>query len=88
MAHIPEIPASAYTLEMETLGVILGIPVFEGDRIPVSCNALTSGTRPLQFLPALGFDFPVRYDTDAMRGFQIEEQSCSAYCLYTDSCVT
>ncbi|KDP35077.1 hypothetical protein JCGZ_11029 [Jatropha curcas] len=59
MAHIPEIPASAYTPETETLGVILDIPVFEGDRIPVSRNTLTSGTRPLQFLPAPGSDFPV-----------------------------
>ncbi|KDP25678.1 hypothetical protein JCGZ_24161 [Jatropha curcas] len=72
MAQVPEIPASAYTPAMETLGVIPDIPVFEGDQIPVSHNALTSGTWPLQFLPAPGFDFSVRYDTNAMRGFQSE----------------
>ncbi|KDP34647.1 hypothetical protein JCGZ_11960 [Jatropha curcas] len=69
MAQVPEIPASAYTPEMETLGVIPDIPDFEGDRIPVSRNALTSGMRPLQFLPAPGSDFPIRYNTDTMRGF-------------------
>ncbi|KDP38798.1 hypothetical protein JCGZ_05750 [Jatropha curcas] len=57
---------------MEILGVIPDIPVFEGDRISVSRNALTSGTRPLQFLPALGFDFPIRHNTDAMHDFQRE----------------
>ncbi|KDP37737.1 hypothetical protein JCGZ_05227 [Jatropha curcas] len=72
MAQIPEIPASAYTPEMETLGVIPDIPVFEGDQIPMSHNALTSDTQPLQFLPASGSDFPIRYNTDAMRGFQSE----------------
>ncbi|KDP46679.1 hypothetical protein JCGZ_12203 [Jatropha curcas] len=73
MAQVPEIPASAYTPEMETLGVIPDIPVFKGNRIPVSRNALTSGMRPLQFLPARGSDFPIRYNTDAMRGFQSED---------------
>ncbi|KDP46590.1 hypothetical protein JCGZ_13710 [Jatropha curcas] len=67
-----EIPASAYTLEMEILGVIPDIPVFEGDRIPVSRNALTSGIRPRQFLRALGSDFLIGHNTDAMRGFQSE----------------
>ncbi|KDP44632.1 hypothetical protein JCGZ_22051 [Jatropha curcas] len=70
MAHFPEIPASAYTPDMEILGVIPDIPVFEGDRVPVSRNALTPGTRPLQLLPLSGSDFPVRHDTDAMRSFQ------------------
>ncbi|KDP39412.1 hypothetical protein JCGZ_03694 [Jatropha curcas] len=54
---------------METLGMIPDIPILKGDRIPMSHNALTSGTRPLQFLPAPGSDFSVRYDTDAMHGF-------------------
>ncbi|KDP27715.1 hypothetical protein JCGZ_19995 [Jatropha curcas] len=57
---------------METLGVIPDIPVFEGDRVPVSRNALTPYTRPLQFLPASGSNFPVCYNTDVMHGFQIE----------------
>ncbi|KDP24699.1 hypothetical protein JCGZ_26503 [Jatropha curcas] len=72
MAQVPEIPASAYTPEMETMGVIPDIPVFEGDRIPVSRNALNSGTRPLQFLPVPGSNFSIRYNTDAMCGFQSE----------------
>ncbi|KDP27557.1 hypothetical protein JCGZ_20090 [Jatropha curcas] len=57
---------------MEIFGVIPDIPVFEGARIPVSRHALTPGTRPLQFLLAPDFDFSVRYETDAMRGFQNE----------------
>ncbi|KDP20567.1 hypothetical protein JCGZ_04904 [Jatropha curcas] len=72
MAHLPEIPASAYTPEMDTLGAIPNIPVFEGERVPVSRNALTPGTRPLQLLSLPSSDFPVRHDTDAMRGFQSE----------------
>ncbi|KDP29485.1 hypothetical protein JCGZ_19324 [Jatropha curcas] len=70
MAHLPEIPTSAYTPEMDILGVIPNIPVSEGDRVPVSRNALTPGTRPLQLLPLPGCDFLVQHDTDAMRGFQ------------------
>ncbi|KDP27397.1 hypothetical protein JCGZ_20221 [Jatropha curcas] len=61
MAHLPEIPASAYTPEMDILGAIPDIPVFEGDRVPVSRNALTPGMRPLQLLPLPGSDFP--FDT-------------------------
>ncbi|KDP46997.1 hypothetical protein JCGZ_02433 [Jatropha curcas] len=72
MAHLPEIPASAYTTEMDILGVIPDIPVFEGDRVPVSHNALTPGTRSLQLLPVPGSDFSIRHDTDAIRGFQSE----------------
>ncbi|KDP45553.1 hypothetical protein JCGZ_18178 [Jatropha curcas] len=72
MAHIPEIPTSAYTPEMDILGVIPDIPVFEGDRVPVSRNTLTPGMRPLQLLSVPGFDFPIRHDTDAMRSFQSE----------------
>ncbi|KDP21966.1 hypothetical protein JCGZ_03196 [Jatropha curcas] len=72
MAQLSEIPASAYTLEMDTLGAIPVIPVFEGDQVSVSRNALTPRTRPRQLLPLPGSDFPVRLDTDAMRGFQSE----------------
>ncbi|KDP30912.1 hypothetical protein JCGZ_15490 [Jatropha curcas] len=72
MSQFPEIPVSAYTLEMNTLGAISDIPIFEGERVPVSCNALTPGTRPLQLLPLLGIEFPARHETGAMRGFQTE----------------
>ncbi|KDP21736.1 hypothetical protein JCGZ_03272 [Jatropha curcas] len=72
MSQLPEIPASAYTSEMNTLGVIPDITVFEGERVPVSRNALTPGTRPLQRLPLPGTEFPVRHETGAMRGFQTE----------------
>ncbi|KDP24887.1 hypothetical protein JCGZ_24431 [Jatropha curcas] len=51
MAQLPEILTSAYTPEMDTLGVIPVIPVFEGARVSMSRNALTPGTRPLQLLP-------------------------------------
>ncbi|KDP42152.1 hypothetical protein JCGZ_03019 [Jatropha curcas] len=44
MAHLPEIHASTYTPEMDTLGTILDIPIFEGERVPMSRNALTPGT--------------------------------------------
>ncbi|KDP20296.1 hypothetical protein JCGZ_08372 [Jatropha curcas] len=44
MSQLSEIPASAYTPKMDTLGL----------------------------LPLSGSDFPVRHDTDAMRGFQSE----------------
>ncbi|KDP40419.1 hypothetical protein JCGZ_03769 [Jatropha curcas] len=86
MAHLPEIPASAYTPEMDILGVIPDIPVFEGDRVPVSRNALTPGTRPLQLLPASGSDFPIRQNTDAMRGFQSEMRHAAV--LWKNSSVT
>ncbi|KDP28039.1 hypothetical protein JCGZ_19716 [Jatropha curcas] len=75
MAHLPEIPTSAYTPEMDTLGVILDIPIFEGELVPVSRNSLTPRTRSLQLLPLPGSDFPVRHDTDAMRGFQSERHT-------------
>ncbi|KDP36228.1 hypothetical protein JCGZ_09948 [Jatropha curcas] len=82
MAHLPEIPASAYTPEMDILGVVPDIPVFKGDPVPVSRNALTPGPRPLQLLLVPGSDFPIRHDTDAMRGFQSE------WCHTGVSCVT
>ncbi|KDP20527.1 hypothetical protein JCGZ_04954 [Jatropha curcas] len=72
MSQLPEIPASAYTLEMNTLGAILDISIFEGERVPISRNALTPGTRPLQLLQLPGTEFPVRHETSAMRGFQTE----------------
>ncbi|KDP21603.1 hypothetical protein JCGZ_03607 [Jatropha curcas] len=49
---------------MAALGAIPDIPVFEGERVPVSRNALTLGTRPLQLLPLPGSEFPVRHDTE------------------------
>ncbi|KDP33047.1 hypothetical protein JCGZ_13633 [Jatropha curcas] len=66
---------------MEILGVIPNIPVFEGDQIPVSRNALISDTRPLQFLPALGSDFQILHNTDAMRGFQSEWRHAGESCV-------
>ncbi|KDP30563.1 hypothetical protein JCGZ_16922 [Jatropha curcas] len=72
MSQTSEIPASAYTPEMETLGALPDIPTFDGEPVPVSRNPLTSGTRPLQLLPLLGTKFPVRYETSRMRGFHSE----------------
>ncbi|KDP29618.1 hypothetical protein JCGZ_19145 [Jatropha curcas] len=72
MSQLPEIPASAYTPEMNTPGAIPDIPVFQGEWVPVSRNTLTPGTRPLQLLPLPGTEFPVRHETGAMRGFQTE----------------
>ncbi|KDP39784.1 hypothetical protein JCGZ_05085 [Jatropha curcas] len=43
MSHLPEIPASAYTLEMETLGAISDIPTFDGDPVPVDLGKACSG---------------------------------------------
>ncbi|KDP41047.1 hypothetical protein JCGZ_03153 [Jatropha curcas] len=51
MSQISEIPASAYTPEMETLGALPDIPTFDGEPVPVSRNPLTSGTRPCEPLP-------------------------------------
>ncbi|KDP33304.1 hypothetical protein JCGZ_13459 [Jatropha curcas] len=72
MSQLSEIPTFAYTPEMETLGAIPDIPTFDGELVPVSRNPLTSGTRPLQLLPMPGTEFPVRYETSRMRGFQTE----------------
>ncbi|KDP25155.1 hypothetical protein JCGZ_24257 [Jatropha curcas] len=72
MSQPSEILASAYTPEMETLEVLPDIPTFDGEPMPVSQNPLTLGTRPLQLLPSLGTEFPVRYETSRMRGFQSE----------------
>ncbi|KDP42542.1 hypothetical protein JCGZ_01796 [Jatropha curcas] len=74
MSQLPEIPSSTYTPEMNTLGAIPDIPTFEGEPVPVSQNPLTSGTRPLQLLPLPGTEFPVRYETSRMRGFQTENK--------------
>ncbi|KDP39454.1 hypothetical protein JCGZ_05329 [Jatropha curcas] len=78
LPEIPEIPSSAYTPEMNTLGAIPDIPTFEGEQVPVSRNPLTSGTRPLQLLPLPGTEFPVRYETSRMRGFQTEVSNFSS----------
>ena len=72
MSRLPEIPASAYTPEMETFGALPDIPTFDGELVPVSRNQLTPGTRPLQLLPLPGTEFSVRYETSRMRGFQSE----------------
>ncbi|KDP25778.1 hypothetical protein JCGZ_23968 [Jatropha curcas] len=53
MSQLSEIPASAYTPEMETFGALPDIPTFDGEPVPVSRNPLTPGTRPLQLLPLL-----------------------------------
>ncbi|KDP34639.1 hypothetical protein JCGZ_11983 [Jatropha curcas] len=79
MSQLPEIPSSAYTPEMNTLGVISDIPTFEGEPMPVSRNPLTSGTRPLQLLPLPGTEFLIRYETSAMRGFQTEVDAGKAH---------
>ncbi|KDP36006.1 hypothetical protein JCGZ_10465 [Jatropha curcas] len=84
MSHLPEIPTSAYTPEMETLGAIPDIPTFDGEPVPVSRNPLTSGTRPMQLLPLPGTEFPVCYETSRMRGFQTEASFLRTF----DSCVT
>ncbi|KDP31696.1 hypothetical protein JCGZ_15230 [Jatropha curcas] len=72
MSQISEIPASAYTPEMEILGALLDIPTFDGEPVPVSRNPLTPGTRPLQLLPLPGTELPVRYEMIRMPGFQSE----------------
>ncbi|KDP42137.1 hypothetical protein JCGZ_03004 [Jatropha curcas] len=72
MSQLPEIPASAYTPEMNTLGAIPDITTFEGEWVSISRNALTPGTRPLQLLPLPSIEFLVRHETSAMRGFQTE----------------
>ncbi|KDP30298.1 hypothetical protein JCGZ_17168 [Jatropha curcas] len=74
MSQTSEIPASAYTPEMEVLGALPDIPTFDGEPVPVSRNPLTPGTRPLQLLPLLGSEFPVRYETSQMRGFRSESR--------------
>ncbi|KDP42379.1 hypothetical protein JCGZ_02840 [Jatropha curcas] len=79
MSQISEIPASAYTPEMETLGALPEIPTFDGEPVPVSRNSLTPGTRPLQLLSLLGTEFPVRYETSRMRGFQSESRRIPRY---------
>ncbi|KDP30350.1 hypothetical protein JCGZ_18201 [Jatropha curcas] len=43
MAQLSEIPASAYTLEMDTLGAIPVIPIFEGERVPVDLGKARAG---------------------------------------------
>ncbi|KDP25887.1 hypothetical protein JCGZ_23732 [Jatropha curcas] len=81
MSQLPEIPASAYTPEMNTLGVIPDITTFEGEPVPVSRNPLTLGMRPLQLLPLPGTEFPIRYETSGMRGFQTELRHAGRSCV-------
>ncbi|KDP44667.1 hypothetical protein JCGZ_20234 [Jatropha curcas] len=81
MSQISEISALAYTPEMETLGALPDIPTFDGEPIPVSQNSLTPGTRPLQLLPSPGTEFPVRYETSRMCGFQSEGDPAVLACL-------
>ncbi|KDP43669.1 hypothetical protein JCGZ_24127 [Jatropha curcas] len=81
MSQLPEIPSSTYTPEMNTLGAIPDIPSFEREPMPVSRNPLTSGMRPLQLLPLPGTEFPVRYETSQMRGFQTELRHAGRSCV-------
>ncbi|KDP20619.1 hypothetical protein JCGZ_04172 [Jatropha curcas] len=85
MSQISEIPASAYTREMETLGALPDIPTLDGEPVPVSRNPLTPGTRPLQLLPSPGTEFLVRYETSRMHGFQSELRHAAV--LWKNSCV-
>ncbi|KDP20502.1 hypothetical protein JCGZ_05248 [Jatropha curcas] len=66
---------------MNTLGAIPDITVFKGEWVPVSRNALTPGTRPLQLLPLPGTEFPVRHETCVMRGFQTESRHVGKSCM-------
>ncbi|KDP32685.1 hypothetical protein JCGZ_14752 [Jatropha curcas] len=43
MSQLFEIPASAYTPEMETLGAIPDIPTFDGEPVPVDLGKARSG---------------------------------------------
>ncbi|KDP21704.1 hypothetical protein JCGZ_03639 [Jatropha curcas] len=81
MSQLSKIPASAYTPEMETLGVLPDIPTFYGEPVSVSRNPLTSGTRPLQLLPLPSTEFPMRYETSWMRGFQAELRHARRSCM-------
>ncbi|KDP46924.1 hypothetical protein JCGZ_08912 [Jatropha curcas] len=72
MSQSSEMPASAYTPEMEIFGALPNIPTFDDEPVPVSRNPLTAGMRPLQLLPLSGSEFPVRYETSQMRGFRSE----------------
>ncbi|KDP20291.1 hypothetical protein JCGZ_08416 [Jatropha curcas] len=77
MSQLSEIPASAYTPEMETLGALPDIPTFDGEPVPVSRNPLTSGTRPLQLLLLPGTEFPLRDAAVEMRGRAVEMRGAS-----------
>ncbi|KDP43323.1 hypothetical protein JCGZ_00061 [Jatropha curcas] len=88
MSQISEIPASAYTPGMETLGALSDIPTFDGEPVLVSRNPLPPGTRPLQLLPSPGTEFPVRYETSRMRRFQSEVEVAWHDCSSVNSCVT
>ncbi|KDP33128.1 hypothetical protein JCGZ_13575 [Jatropha curcas] len=66
MSQISEIPASAYTREMETPGALPDIPTFDGEPMPVSQNPLTLRTRPMQLLPLPGTEFPNKGDPEVL----------------------
>ncbi|KDP20613.1 hypothetical protein JCGZ_04180 [Jatropha curcas] len=74
MSQISEIPASAYTPEMEVLGALPDIPMFDGEPVSVSRNPLTPGTRPLQLLPLPGLTYPVRNESDVRLSIRGPEQ--------------
>ncbi|KDP31549.1 hypothetical protein JCGZ_15204 [Jatropha curcas] len=73
MSQLFEIPASAYTPEMDTLGAIPDISIFEGEQVPISHNALTLGTQPLQLLPLPGFEFPVSSAEEQFRDATVRQ---------------
>ncbi|KDP28032.1 hypothetical protein JCGZ_19794 [Jatropha curcas] len=68
MSQLPEIPASAYTPEMETLGPIPDIPTFEAP--PIAGHRIPS---PLRDYPDARFS-----DRVASRNCSVEEQSRDA----------
>ncbi|KDP21725.1 hypothetical protein JCGZ_03608 [Jatropha curcas] len=94
MSQISEIPASAYTPEMEVLGALPDIPTFDGEPVPMSRNPLNPGTRPLQLLPLPGTEFPVRYE--ARLSVRVAWRSCGvawhecldALCIRASRCAT
>ncbi|KDP30148.1 hypothetical protein JCGZ_18109 [Jatropha curcas] len=65
MSQISEIPASAYTREMETLGALPDISTFDGEPVPMSRNPLTPGTWPLPAGVVLG-DVPFPPDMEVV----------------------
>ncbi|KDP30303.1 hypothetical protein JCGZ_17173 [Jatropha curcas] len=88
MSQISEILASTYTPEMEILGALPDIATLDGEPVPVSRNPLTPGTRLLQLLPLPGTEFPVRYETSRMRGFQSEVGAAWRGYSPMNSCMT
>ena len=68
--------AAVYADETYMLGPIPNLPALPAGSGAIlrrpTIGSLTDGTKPLEFRPPPGTDFPVRYDTASMRGFQIE----------------